>query len=80
MEQAESADDMEDLGSFRRRARAFIRSNLREVSPEELRLGYTGLNEEMELAAVARDREIQRMLFDAGLAGICFPAPTAGRA
>ena len=29
--------------------------------------------DEEELADVARDRELQRMLFDAGLAGICFP-------
>ena len=33
------ADDMEDLEDFRHRARAFIRSNLRQVTPEELRLG-----------------------------------------
>ena len=70
---------MEDLESFRHRARAFIRSNLRQVTPEELRLGWNGLSEEMELAAVARDRELQRMLFDAGLAGICFPRAYGGQ-
>jgi alkylation response protein AidB-like acyl-CoA dehydrogenase len=32
-----------------------------------------------ELAAVARDREIQRMLFDAGLAGICIPREYGGQ-
>jgi alkylation response protein AidB-like acyl-CoA dehydrogenase len=36
-------------------------------------------DEEAELAAVARDREIQRMLFDAGLAGICFPREYGGQ-
>ena len=36
--------------------------------------------DEEELAAIARERELQRMLFDAGLAGICFPRPTAARA
>ena len=70
---------LEDLESFRHRARAFIRSNLRQVTPEELRLGYNGLSEELELAAVARDRELQRMLFDAGLAGICFPRAYGGQ-
>ena len=34
-----------------------------------------------ELAAVAHDRELQRMLFDAGLAGHLFPRlPYGGRA
>ena len=79
VEQSEGADDMEDLESFRHRAQAFIRSNLRQVTPEELRLGYSGLSEELELAAVARDRELQRMLFDAGLAGICFPRAYGGQ-
>ena len=35
--------------------------------------------DEQELAAVAREREVQRMLFDAGLAGICFPAEYGGQ-
>jgi alkylation response protein AidB-like acyl-CoA dehydrogenase len=79
MEQMEGAEEMEDLESFRERARTFIRSNFRQVTPEELRLGYHGLSEEAELAAVARDRELQRMLFDAGLAGICFPRAYGGQ-
>jgi alkylation response protein AidB-like acyl-CoA dehydrogenase len=36
-------------------------------------------SDEQELAAVARDREVQRMLFDAGLAGICIPPEYGGR-
>ena len=32
-----------------------------------------------ELADVARDRELQRMLFDAGLAGICVPREYGGQ-
>lgn len=79
VDQFEVTDDMEDLESFRQRARAFIRSNLRQVSPEALRLGWNGLSEEEELAAVARDRELQRMLFDASLAGICFPRAYGGQ-
>ena len=39
MDQEEAAEEMEDLENFRHRARTFIRSNLRQVSPEELRLG-----------------------------------------
>ena len=37
------------------------------------------MSEELELAEIARDREIQRMLFDAGLAGICFPRAYGGQ-
>jgi alkylation response protein AidB-like acyl-CoA dehydrogenase len=32
-----------------------------------------------ELAGVARDREVQRMLFDAGLAGVCAPVAYGGQ-
>jgi alkylation response protein AidB-like acyl-CoA dehydrogenase len=77
-EDAEGAGEREDLESFRHRARAFIRSNLRQVAPEELQW-KTGMSEELELAAVARDRELQRTLFDAGLAGICFPRAYGGQ-
>lgn len=70
--------EMEDLDSFRLRARAFIRENLRYVGPLTLSL-RTIRSDEEELAAVARDREIQRMLFDAGLAGICVPREYGGQ-
>jgi alkylation response protein AidB-like acyl-CoA dehydrogenase len=72
-----SAAAVEDLDTFRQRARAFIRVNLRPI-------GSTGMTvrnavpDEEELAAVARDREVQRMLFDAGLAGICVPREYGG--
>ena len=70
----------EDLESFRQRARAFVRANLRPVSStafvDPLRNDRT---DEEELAAVARDREVQRMLFDADLAGICFPREYGGQ-
>ncbi|MCU1486478.1 MAG: acyl-CoA dehydrogenase domain protein [Actinomycetia bacterium] len=67
--------DIEDVEAFRQRARTWIRANLRNV-------GMTGMSlrdkpDEEELAAVARDRDLQRMFFDAGLAGVCFP-PTYG--
>ncbi len=38
-----------------------------------------GLSEEAELAAVARDREIQRAFFDNGFAGICVPRAYGGQ-
>ncbi len=71
--------EMEDVESFRQRARAWIGENLRPVGRVSLSLGDMHTDEE-ELAAVARDREIQRMLFDAGFAGICFPREYGGQA
>jgi alkylation response protein AidB-like acyl-CoA dehydrogenase len=71
----------ESVEEFRHRAREFIRANLRPLSFDEsyspLRNSRT--DDETELALVARDREIQRMLFDAGLAGICFPTEYGGQ-
>jgi len=78
-EETEGTEGLEDLESFRQRARAFIRSNLRQVTPEELRWSYARGDDELELAVIKRDREIQRMLFDAGLAGICFPREYGGQ-
>jgi len=78
-EETEGTEGLEDLESFRQRARAFIRSNLRQVTPEELRWSYARGDDELELAVITRDREVQRMLFDAGLAGICFPREYGGQ-
>ena len=71
---------LEDLESFRARARAFVRANLRPVDPNQM-IGplRNERTDEEELAAVAREREVQRMLFDAGLAGICFPKEYGGQ-
>jgi alkylation response protein AidB-like acyl-CoA dehydrogenase len=72
--------DHEDLEAFRQRVRAFARTNLRPfasgASVGPLRNSRT---DEEELEAVARDREVQRMLFDAGLAGVCFPREYGGQ-
>jgi alkylation response protein AidB-like acyl-CoA dehydrogenase len=70
-------DGMEDLDTFRERARAFIRGNLRPSGPIPLKL--EARSDEEELAGVAREREIQRMLFDADLAGICVPREYGGQ-
>jgi alkylation response protein AidB-like acyl-CoA dehydrogenase len=78
-EGAQSSEQLEDLESFRERARSWFRANLRPATRDEMRWGRFSDNEEAELAAVARDREIQRMLFDAGLAGICFPRAYGGQ-
>ena len=74
----DTPDTMEDLDSFRARARAFIRGNLKPATSGGPSLRRSGSDEE-ELAEVARDREIQRMLFDAGLAGLCVPRAYGGQ-
>lgn len=73
-----STENNEDVESFRKRARAWVRENLRHVGPITASLSAHGSDEE-ELAGVARDREVQRMLFDAGLAGICVPPAYGGQ-
>ena len=78
-EATEGTAEMESLESFRARARAFIRSNLKPFPVEQLRWERFGGSEEEELAGIAREREVQRMLFDAGLAGICFPRAYGGQ-
>jgi alkylation response protein AidB-like acyl-CoA dehydrogenase len=69
----------EDLEAFRQRARAFVRSNLKPASSAPMGPLRNDRTDEEELQAVARDREVQRMLFDAGLAGICFPREYGGQ-
>lgn len=69
----------EDLDAFRSRARAWIRSNLPHRSEQVPSYTRGAVSDEEELAAVARDREIQRMLYDAGLAGICVPREYGGQ-
>jgi alkylation response protein AidB-like acyl-CoA dehydrogenase len=72
-----SAADIEDVESFRQRARTWIRGNLRPATGHGSSLRLT--NDEEELAGVARDREVQRMLFDGGFAGIVVPKEYGGQ-
>src|ERR1700728_4382877 len=75
----EPAEELESLEDFRQRARSFIRGNLRQGSPEGVRWEGNVNDDEAELATTKRDRELQRMLFDAGLSGICFPREYGGQ-
>jgi alkylation response protein AidB-like acyl-CoA dehydrogenase len=72
-----TADEMESVDAFRARARAWIRANLGPLDPMRV-MGGSPLDDDEELAAVARDREIQRGLYDAGLAGVCIPREYGG--
>ena len=77
------ADDtdpgLESVASFRARARAWIRENLKAVDQHPGEVAEFATDEE-QLAEVARQRAVQRMLFDAGFAGSSCPASTAGPA
>ncbi len=70
-------DAMEDLDAFRERARAHIRANLELVGSRTVSL--RDRSDEEELAGVARDRAVQRSLFDGGLAGVCVPTAYGGQ-
>jgi alkylation response protein AidB-like acyl-CoA dehydrogenase len=72
--------ELESAESFRQRARSFITENLHAVSDDALIYPLRNQrSDEEELAAVAREREVQRILFDGGLAGICFPRQYGGQ-
>lgn len=77
MSATESSVGVEDLDRFRERARTYIRSNLLEVGSNVAAL--VDRTDEDELAGVARDREVQRILFDGGLAGVCVPEAYGGQ-
>jgi len=72
--------EVESLDSFGERARAFIHGNLRPVTRRDVASALRAhRTDEEELAEVAREREVQRMLFDAGLAGVCVPREYGGQ-
>jgi alkylation response protein AidB-like acyl-CoA dehydrogenase len=72
------AGEIEDVESFRQRARSWIRANLGPAMPEHMVGTFGVLPQEQELALVTHDREIQRRLFDGGFAGICVPREYGG--
>ncbi len=78
---ADVEPEMESVDGFRQRARAWIRAHLEQVGPGQANEGVlrNDHNDEEELAQVERDRQVQRMLFDAGLAGICIPTAYGGQ-
>lgn len=69
----------ETVEEFRARARAWISEHLPPHDPDE-QLGVLRpkLSDEEELGEVTRDRDLQRQMFDAGLAGVCFPREYGG--
>jgi alkylation response protein AidB-like acyl-CoA dehydrogenase len=70
-------NDMESVEDFRLRARAWIQANLGPIQPWDL--SQECADDEEEKRAVARDRVLQRRLFDGGFAGLCFPREYGGQ-
>src|SRR5215469_8969255 len=68
----------ESVEEFRLRARTWIRANLAPAQGYAI-VGLHKVAREDELAAVAHDRQLQRALFDAGLAGITIPREYGGQ-
>ena len=68
----------ESVEEVRARARAWLADNdPRATGPL---LGFRrGQSDEQELAAIDRARSLQRQLFDAGFAGLCFPKEYGGQ-
>ena len=71
-------NSVDDVESFRLRARAWVPEHLQFVGPTTKTLRNDSTDEE-ELAGVARDRAIQRAMFDGGFAGICVPVEYGGQ-
>ena len=70
----------ESVEAFRLRAREWIRANLDPIDNGAIIASFTGgLTESEELAHIQNERDIQRRLFDAGLAGICVPEEYGGQ-
>ncbi|MFA7602121.1 MAG: acyl-CoA dehydrogenase family protein [Novosphingobium sp.] len=71
------SEAIESVEDFRLRARAWIKASLGPIQPWDLSQHCE--SDEEEDRAVARDRALQRELFDAGFAGICFPREYGGQ-
>jgi alkylation response protein AidB-like acyl-CoA dehydrogenase len=66
---------MEDVETFRPRARSWIRENLQRVTPAQA----TALRDYEDAGAVATNRSMMAKLYDAGFSGICFPQEYGGQ-
>jgi alkylation response protein AidB-like acyl-CoA dehydrogenase len=69
--------ELEDVQSFRIRARAWVREHLKPVDQHPGEAAEFRTDEQV-LAEVARQRSVQRLLFDGGFAGIVVPREYGG--
>jgi alkylation response protein AidB-like acyl-CoA dehydrogenase len=68
--------DIETVEDFRERARKFIRENVPPAGGPQV---AGNLSDEEELADVSRQRQLQRLLYDGGLAGVLVPREYGGQ-
>jgi alkylation response protein AidB-like acyl-CoA dehydrogenase len=76
---SEAKDDIEDVADFAARARSWLAENMPRSDPAGSGAFIHQESDEAELNRVARCRELQRMLYDGGLAGICVPREYGGQ-
>jgi alkylation response protein AidB-like acyl-CoA dehydrogenase len=67
------SEQPEDVESFRLRARAWLAANMPRLAP-----GEDGTLSEISDDQWPRARELQRLLYDGGFAGICYPREYGG--
>ena len=65
----------EDLGTFHARAKEWVTANLEPLDGADPYLGHATDDADH----VVRAKAIQRKLFDAGFAGLCYPVEYGGR-
>jgi alkylation response protein AidB-like acyl-CoA dehydrogenase len=70
---------IEDVESFRQRARSWITAHVGHGEPRGDIGMFRVIPQEDELRQIARDRELQRLFYDAGFAGICVPTAYGGQ-
>lgn len=68
---------IESVDEFRERARSWLAANMPKSIPEVRGRGRD--SDEVERARINHERELQRMLFDGGLAGIAVPKAYGGQ-
>jgi alkylation response protein AidB-like acyl-CoA dehydrogenase len=73
--------NVEPIEDFRRRLREWLEDGMPRTSRQVWGQGFNQgrLSDDEELAEVAHHRELQRRLFHAGYAGICFPKEYGGQ-
>ena len=70
--------ELESVDAFAARARSWLAGNMPRAADGLGGYNPVQRNDEAELAHIARCRELQRMLFDGGFAGICVPTAYGG--
>src|SRR3979409_836422 len=70
--------EVEDVESFRQRARSWIKANLARTKETAAESGEGGGGMDFSDEAWLRARELQKLLYKGGFAGICYPKEYGG--